>query len=33
MFEATDKAVEMLKQYLKEGDIKSAVRILMAGGG
>jgi hypothetical protein len=33
MFEATDKAVEMLKEYLKQGDIKSAVRILMAGGG
>jgi len=33
MFEATDKAVEMIKEYLKEGNIKSSVRILMAGGG
>ncbi|HAR94940.1 MAG TPA: Fe-S cluster assembly protein HesB [Deltaproteobacteria bacterium] len=33
MFEATDKAVEMLKEYLKQGNITSAVRILMAGGG
>lgn len=33
MFEATDKAVEMLKEYLKDGNIQSAVRILMSGGG
>jgi len=33
MFEATDKAVEMLKQYLKERNLQSMVRVIMAGGG
>jgi hypothetical protein len=33
MFQATDKAVEMLSKYLKEKNLDSAVRVLMAGGG
>jgi hypothetical protein len=33
MFEATDKAVEMLKGYLQEKNLDSRVRILLAGGG
>jgi hypothetical protein len=33
MFEATDKAVEMLKGYLKEKNLTSKVRILLSGGG
>lgn len=33
MFQATDKAVEMIKQYLKEQNVESPIRILMAGGG
>jgi hypothetical protein len=33
MFEATDKAVEMLKEYLKEKDLSSKIRILLSGGG
>jgi hypothetical protein len=33
MFEATEKAVEMLKDYLKEKNLTSKIRILLAGGG
>ncbi len=33
MFEATDKAVEMLKDYLKQKNLESGIRILLAGGG
>ncbi len=33
MFQATDKAVEMLKEYLKQKNLESRVRVLLAGGG
>jgi hypothetical protein len=33
MFEATDKAVEMLKDYLQQKNLESRVRVLLAGGG
>jgi len=33
MFQATDKAVEMLKQYLSDKNLQSALRVMMAGVG
>jgi hypothetical protein len=33
MFQATDKAVEMLKDYFKQKSLDSRVRVLLAGGG
>ena len=33
MFQATNKAVEMLKEYLKQKNLESRVRVLLAGGG
>ncbi len=33
MFQVTDKASEMVKTFLKERNLDSAIRILMAGGG
>jgi hypothetical protein len=33
MFQATDKAVEMLRDYMKEKNLTSKIRVLMAGAG
>lgn len=33
MFEVTDKATEMIKEFLKNREGGQAIRILMAGGG
>jgi Fe-S cluster assembly iron-binding protein IscA len=33
MFEVSDKASEMIKEFLKNRDVNQAIRILMAGGG
>jgi hypothetical protein len=33
MFQVTEKANEMVKTFLKERGVDSAIRILMAGGG
>jgi hypothetical protein len=33
MFQVTEKANEMIKAFLKERNLDSAIRILMAGGG
>jgi hypothetical protein len=33
MFQVTEKANEMIKAFLKEKNLDSAIRILMAGGG
>ena len=33
MFQATDKAVEMLKDYLNQKNVDSRVRVLLSGGG
>jgi Fe-S cluster assembly iron-binding protein IscA len=33
MFEATEKAVEMIKEFFKEKNTGGAIRVMMAGGG
>jgi Fe-S cluster assembly iron-binding protein IscA len=33
MFDATEKAVEMIKAYMKEQNLASAIRVAMSGGG
>jgi Fe-S cluster assembly iron-binding protein IscA len=33
MFEATEKALESIKSYMKEQNLTSAVRVAMSGGG
>jgi Fe-S cluster assembly iron-binding protein IscA len=33
MFEATEKALESIKSYMKEQNLASAIRVAMSGGG
>lgn len=33
MFQATEKAIEMIKEFFKQKNSQGAIRILMAGGG
>jgi Fe-S cluster assembly iron-binding protein IscA len=33
MFEVTDKANEMIREFLKDKDEKAAIRLIVAGGG
>lgn len=33
MFEATEKALEFIKQYVKEQNLKASIRIAMSAGG
>jgi hypothetical protein len=33
MFQATEKAVEKIKEYLKDQNVESKIRILLSGGG
>ncbi len=33
MFETTEKALEMIKQYVKEQNLKGSIRVAMSAGG
>ncbi len=33
MFEATEKALEVIKQYVKEQNLKASIRVAMSAGG